>query len=100
MDMGVELLVCQPSLDLHGLTARPSTTWPWKPTRSSPSEVSVKSMSAFVVVRNCVLPLDLYYKVEDHVWVRVEEGGEVVRGGCASLRDPDAGEKVGRLRSL
>ncbi len=37
-------------------------------------------MDAFAVVRNCVLPLDLYYKVEDHIWARVVEDREVILG--------------------
>ncbi len=37
-------------------------------------------MAAFVLVRNCVLPLHLYYKVEDHIWARVEPNGDVTLG--------------------
>ncbi len=37
-------------------------------------------MTSFTVVRNCVLPLHLYYKVDEHIWVRVEENGEVTLG--------------------
>lgn len=37
-------------------------------------------MADFALVRNCVLPLHLYYKIEDHIWVRVEETGEVTLG--------------------
>jgi glycine cleavage system H protein len=37
-------------------------------------------MAEVAIVRNCVLPLDLYYKVEDHIWVRVEADGNVTLG--------------------
>jgi len=37
-------------------------------------------MAEVAIVRNCVLPLDLYYKVEDHIWVRVEADGTVTLG--------------------
>ena len=37
-------------------------------------------MAPYAVVHNCILPLDLYYKVEEHIWVRVEENGEVTLG--------------------
>lgn len=37
-------------------------------------------MAEVAIVRNCVLPLDLYYKVEDHIWVRVETDGTVTLG--------------------
>ena len=32
------------------------------------------------VVRNCVLPRDLYYKVEEHLWLRVNADGSVTLG--------------------
>lgn len=34
----------------------------------------------YELVRNCVLPLDLYYKIEDHLWVRPEPEGRVTVG--------------------
>ncbi len=37
-------------------------------------------MAEVAIVRNCVLPLDLYYKIEDHIWVRVEADGNVTLG--------------------
>lgn len=37
-------------------------------------------MSRTSVVRSCVLPLDLYYKVEEHVWLRVEADRSVTLG--------------------
>lgn len=37
-------------------------------------------MTAFVLLRNCVLPTDLYYRVSDHIWVRREEDGLVTLG--------------------
>jgi glycine cleavage system H protein len=35
---------------------------------------------AFALVRNCALPLDLYYKVEEHLWVRVNADGTATIG--------------------
>ncbi len=37
-------------------------------------------MGRVAIVRNCVLPLDLYYRVEDHIWVRPEPDGSVTLG--------------------
>lgn len=37
-------------------------------------------MTEIALVRNCVLPRDLYYRVEEHVWVRVEPEGTVTLG--------------------
>ncbi|GAB1471555.1 hypothetical protein MASR2M66_24330 [Chloroflexota bacterium] len=37
-------------------------------------------MSPTTVVRSCVLPLDLFYKVEEHVWLRVEADESVTLG--------------------
>lgn len=37
-------------------------------------------MSDYEVVRNCVLPLDLYYKVEDHLWVRLDDDATATIG--------------------
>lgn len=37
-------------------------------------------MAEVAIVRNCVLPPDLYYKVEDHIWVRPEADGGVTLG--------------------
>ncbi|MDE3090826.1 MAG: glycine cleavage system protein H [Chloroflexota bacterium] len=34
----------------------------------------------YVLVRNCALPHDLYYKVEEHLWVRVETDGTATLG--------------------
>ncbi|NOX61391.1 MAG: glycine cleavage system protein H [Chloroflexi bacterium] len=37
-------------------------------------------MSDFALVRNCVLPRDLYYRVEDHIWARRNADGTVTLG--------------------
>lgn len=37
-------------------------------------------MNQTAVVRSCVLPLDLYYKVEEHLWLRVEADRSVTLG--------------------
>ena len=37
-------------------------------------------MADFAIVRNCVLPRDLYYKIEDHIWARKELDGLVTLG--------------------
>lgn len=37
-------------------------------------------MSDFTSVRSCVLPLSLYYKVEEHLWLRPEADGSVTLG--------------------
>ena len=37
-------------------------------------------MGDFTLVRNCVLPQDLYYRVRDHTWVRVNEDGSATLG--------------------
>ncbi|MGE5248840.1 MAG: glycine cleavage system protein H [Bacteroidota bacterium] len=37
-------------------------------------------MSTTVWVRNCVLPLDLYYRVEEHLWLRPETDGTITLG--------------------
>ncbi len=37
-------------------------------------------MSGFVFVRSCVLPLHLYYKVEEHLWLRPEQDGSFTLG--------------------
>ncbi|HHB89909.1 MAG TPA: glycine cleavage system protein H, partial [Anaerolineae bacterium] len=37
-------------------------------------------MADFAIVRNCVLPRDLYYKIEDHIWARKEPNGLVTLG--------------------
>lgn len=37
-------------------------------------------MGEVAIVRNCVLPLDLYYKVEEQIWVRPEPDGTVTLG--------------------
>lgn len=37
-------------------------------------------MAEAAIVRNCVLPQDLYYKVEEHIWVRLEADGRVTLG--------------------
>ncbi len=34
----------------------------------------------FAVVRNCILPTDLYYNVEEHLWVRVNPDGTATVG--------------------
>ncbi|GBD18126.1 Glycine cleavage system H protein [bacterium HR27] len=34
----------------------------------------------FALVRSCILPLDLHYRVEQHQWVRVEADGTVTLG--------------------
>ena len=31
-------------------------------------------------VRGCVIPLHLHYSIEDHTWVRLEDGGNVTLG--------------------
>jgi len=40
----------------------------------------VQSGGSVARVRNCLLPLDLYYRVEEHLWVRAEEDGTVTVG--------------------
>ncbi len=35
---------------------------------------------SFALVRNCALPRDLYYKVEEHLWARVNVDGTVTLG--------------------
>lgn len=37
-------------------------------------------MSEFVLVRSCALPLALYYKIEEHIWVRVNDDGTATLG--------------------
>jgi glycine cleavage system H protein len=37
-------------------------------------------MSQTAIVRSCVLPLDLYYKVEEHVWMRIEADKSITLG--------------------
>jgi glycine cleavage system H protein len=37
-------------------------------------------MSAFLTIRGCVLPLSLYYKVEEHLWLRMEADGTITLG--------------------
>jgi len=37
-------------------------------------------MGDFTLLRNCVLPDDLYYRVRDHTWVRVNDDGTVTLG--------------------
>lgn len=37
-------------------------------------------MSNVTILRNCVLPLGLYYSVEEHIWVRKEPDGSVTLG--------------------
>lgn len=37
-------------------------------------------MSQTAVVRSCVLPMDLYYKVEEHLWLRIEADKSVTLG--------------------
>ncbi len=37
-------------------------------------------MTAFLTVRGCVLPLHLYYKVEEHLWLRPEADGTITLG--------------------
>ncbi len=37
-------------------------------------------MSSFVLVRSCVLPQGLYYKIEEHLWLRPEADGSVTLG--------------------
>lgn len=34
----------------------------------------------FVLVRNCALPRDLYYKIKEHLWARVNDDGTVTLG--------------------
>ncbi|MCX2726771.1 glycine cleavage system protein H [Thermomicrobium sp. 4228-Ro] len=35
---------------------------------------------AYAIVHSCILPLDLFYRVEHHQWVRVETDGVVTLG--------------------
>lgn len=35
---------------------------------------------SYILVRNCALPSDLYYKVEEHLWVRVNADGTATIG--------------------
>ncbi|MDT7947198.1 MAG: hypothetical protein RQ897_02485 [Thermoflexus sp.] len=37
-------------------------------------------MGKVVTVRSCLLPLDLYYRVEEHLWVRREGDGTITLG--------------------
>jgi glycine cleavage system H protein len=37
-------------------------------------------MASTAVVRSCVLPLDLYYKVEEHLWLRIDVDKSVTLG--------------------
>jgi len=37
-------------------------------------------MSSFVLVRSCVLPQGLHYKIEEHLWLRPEADGSVTLG--------------------
>jgi glycine cleavage system H protein len=37
-------------------------------------------MGEVASVRSCLLPLDLYYRVEEHLWVRREEDGTATLG--------------------
>lgn len=37
-------------------------------------------MTDFTSVRSCVLPLSLYYKIEEHLWLRPETDGSVTLG--------------------
>jgi glycine cleavage system H protein len=41
------------------------------------------------IVRGCEIPEQLFYKVEDYIWVRLERSGEVTLGyvapGCVAL---------------
>ncbi|MBX7233553.1 MAG: hypothetical protein K1X65_04155 [Caldilineales bacterium] len=37
-------------------------------------------MSEFRILRNCVLPLGLYYKIEEHIWLRLESDGLATLG--------------------
>jgi len=37
-------------------------------------------MQEVAIVRNCLLPLDLYYRVEEHLWVRREDDGTATLG--------------------
>ncbi|HBY93982.1 MAG: hypothetical protein M5U01_39220 [Ardenticatenaceae bacterium] len=37
-------------------------------------------MSEVTILRNCVLPRNLYYNVEEHIWARVEPDGTVTLG--------------------
>lgn len=37
-------------------------------------------MSDIATVRSCVLPLNLYYKIEEHLWLRPEADGSVTLG--------------------
>lgn len=37
-------------------------------------------MSSFVLVRSCVLPQGLHYKIEEHLWLRLEADGSVTLG--------------------
>src|SRR5512143_2151774 len=37
-------------------------------------------MSTSLLVRNCVLPPDLYYRVEEHLWLRPEPDGKITLG--------------------
>lgn len=40
----------------------------------------MQSPRAVARVRNCLLPLELYYRVEEHLWVRAEPDGMVTVG--------------------
>ena len=47
-------------------------------------------MNRTAVIRSCVMPLDLYYKVEEHLWLCVEEDG-CVRLGFTDFVQTTAG---------
>ncbi|MCX7623442.1 MAG: glycine cleavage system protein H [Thermomicrobium sp.] len=36
--------------------------------------------TAYAIVHSCILPLDLFYRVEQHEWVRLEPDGTVLLG--------------------
>ena len=50
-------------------------------------------MNRTAVVRSCVLPLDLYYKVEEHLWLHIEADGKV-RLGFTDMVQTSAGRML------
>lgn len=40
----------------------------------------MRETAGYAIVHSCILPLDLYYRVESHQWVRVEADGSVRLG--------------------
>jgi glycine cleavage system H protein len=50
-------------------------------------------MSKTALVRSCVLPLDLHYKIEEHVWLRIE-ADEIITLGFTDVAQTTAGKML------